>query len=163
MQAADLPAVLAVQAAAYPPALHEDGATFAGRLAAAPDCAWVAAGPLGIAAYLVGYRSSLGKVTPLGGSFSPLVAGASSCLYLHDLAVSPTAGGQGLGLGLARTAWQAACANGLTHSALVALADAAGFWERLGYQTASSLDSRQQRHLQSYPPPATYMVKMLLA
>jgi len=168
MRPDDLAAVLAVQAAAYPLALHESAATFAQRLATAPDCAWVAevlpseasGKRIDICAYLFGYRSQLGALTPLGGDFQPKASG--DCLYLHDLAVSPSAAGGACGKKLVHTAWQAAGQAGLRHSALVALSEAAGYWTRLGYQPAA-LSAHQQAHLLSYPSGAAYMVKMLHA
>lgn len=159
MLPADLAAVLAVQAAAYPPAFNEDAATFGQRLAAAPECAWVAEGTGGICAYLVGYRSQLGKITPLGGDFSPQPVG--NCLYLHDLAVNPHVAGNGIGIKLVETAWFSAGQTGLSHSALVALPAASAFWLRLGYQPHNALDSAQQAHLASYPDNVSYMVKTL--
>lgn len=167
MRPDDLAAVLAVQAATYPPALNESAAVFGQRLAAAPDCAWVAevlpsdGKQPTICAYLFGYRSQLGKLTPLGGDFQPLATG--DCLYLHDLAISPAAVGSGYGKKLVHTAWRAAEQAGLRHSALVALGEAIGYWSRLGYQPAAPRNASQQAHLQSYPGGAAYMVKMLLA
>ena len=168
MRPDDLAAVLAVQAAAYPPALNESAAVFAQRLAVAPDCAWVAEAlpspdhkSPDICAYLFGYRSQLGKLTPLGSGFQPIASG--DCLYLHDLAVSPAAAGSGCGKQLVHTAWRAANQAGLRHSALVALREAAGYWNRLGYQPAAPHNPSQQAHLLSYPGGAAYMVKILLA
>ncbi len=158
MRAADVADVLCIQAACYPPPMQESEVTIRARLAAAPDCAWVAADGDGLCAYLVAYRSQLGKVTPLGGAFG---TAAPDCMYLHDLAVAPRAGGRGLGPQLASAAWQAARHGGLRYSALVSVQDSHAFWSRLGYAVHDALDPAQRQRLRSYGVPAWYMVKRL--
>ncbi|MGB6054876.1 MAG: GNAT family N-acetyltransferase [Burkholderiaceae bacterium] len=159
MRQDDVAGILLIQAACYPPSMQEDEATIRARLAAAPDSAWVASDGDGICAYLAAYRSQLGKVTPLAGRFEP--APAADCLYLHDLAVAPRAGGRGLGPQLAATAWQAARGEGLGYSALVSVQESQPFWRRLGYAVHDALEPLQRQRLSSYDAPAWYMVKRL--
>ena len=87
MHVDDVPRVLTIQRACYAPETVEAEAVIRRRLAVAPDTAWVAENEDGVCAYLVGYRSQFGKLTPLGGDFEPIADGDS--LYLHDLAVRP--------------------------------------------------------------------------
>lgn len=154
MTPADLPAVLAVQRACYLPEMNEAAAVLRERLAQAPDFAWIAAVDREIRAYLVGYPSRLGKVTPLGGGFEP--PATPDCLYLHDLAVAPAAGGRGLGSHLLRHAlairpgWPAA---------LVCVQQALPFWQRAGFVERRLADPVQAARLAGYPGPARYMVR----
>lgn len=155
----DIASILTIQAAAYPTALHEDEQTIRSRLQAVPDCAWVAADNDGIRAYLVAYRTKFGKVTPFAAPFFPSVD--ADCLYLHDLAVCPTAAGRGLGPALVRMAWATARQQGLVYSALVSVQGSQDFWRGLDYRPASPFEARQQTHLRTYPSIASYMVKDL--
>lgn len=155
---ADLPQLMQVQARCYPAALVEAQSVFADRLAAAPEQAWgLWSGPGGgeLRAYLVGYVSLLGLVAPLGAGFAPQPAGR--CLYLHDLAVDPAGAGQGWGRALVTQALREAQALGMTHAALVAVAGAQSFWQRLGWWPHATLAPSTHPALASYGPGALYM------
>ena len=155
MAEADLDAALAVQAACYPPAMQEAADVVRARLRASPDTVLVARDEDGVCAYLFAYPSRLGKVTPLGGGFA--VPETPDTLYLHDLAVSPRAAGQGVARRLVDA--MLARAGGLRHSALVSVQDSRRFWESLGYvPTAGDLAA-----LATYPAGALYMAKQLSA
>ena len=155
----DVRAVLAIQAECYVPALIEDESSIRARLDASPDSAWVVEDDAGVCAYLVAYRSAVGKVTPLGGAFE--VAATPATLYLHDLAVARRARGRGVAQALVRLAGVQACAEGLAHSSLVAVQASREFWQKRGYAVVSELDPRQLANLESYGDQAYYMVKRL--
>lgn len=156
----DIPAVLAIQAESYAEQLLESAAIVRQRLHAFPDLAWVAEEPGGgICAYLFGYRSRAGSVTPLDGAFSE--PADADCLYLHDLAVARRAAGRGIGPLLVQCLLERGRAQRLRYSALVSVQESEAFWSRLGYAPASDLDARQQAHLASYGVPALYMLRAL--
>ena len=155
----DIPAVLAIQAESYPSELLESAAVIRQRLQAFPDLAWVAEDALGVCAYLFGYRSRAGKVTPLDGSFAE--PQDADCLYLHDLAVSGRAAGRGIGPALVQRNLEHGRASRLKYSALVSVQDSQDFWRRQGYAEHPALDAQQRRNLESYGVPALYMVKPL--
>ncbi|MCS0613517.1 GNAT family N-acetyltransferase [Massilia kyonggiensis] len=155
MTEADLDAVLAVQAACYPPAMQEAADVVRARLHASPHTVLVARDAQGVCAYLFAYPSRLGKVTPLGGEFA--LPDAPDTLYLHDLAVAPRAAGQGVARRLVDA--MLARAGGLRHSALVSVQDSRRFWESLGYAAAAG----DAAALATYPADALYMVKRLSA
>ena len=155
MAEADLDAVLAVQAACYPPPMQEAADVVRARLRASPDTVLVARDADGVWAYLFAYPSRLGKVTPLDGHF--LLPETPDTLYLHDLAVAPRAAGQGIARRLVDALL--ARAGSLGHSALVSVQDSRGFWENLGYAQAAGDDAA----LATYPPDALYMAKRLSA
>ncbi len=155
----DIAAVLAIQAESYAEALLESAEIIRQRLASFPDLAWGAEDAEGVCAYLFGYRSRAGKVTPLDGVFAE--PEASDCLYLHDLAVSRRAAGRGIGPALVQRLLEHGRASRLKYSALVSVQDSQAFWSRLGYATARELEHSQQRNLDSYGVPAVYMVRPL--
>lgn len=160
MAADDVAGMLAVQASAYGTDFLEDGATLLQRWQAAPATAWVAEDDAGLCGYLVAYPSKLGKVTALHGSFE--LPAAPDCLYLHDLAISPRAAGQGLAPALLLQAWAAAARLGLGWAALVSVQDSHGFWTRRGFAGHPGLATDQAARLTAYPGgTAVYMVRRL--
>ncbi|HSD37165.1 MAG TPA: GNAT family N-acetyltransferase [Rhodocyclaceae bacterium] len=155
----DIPTVLALQAECYGIGMNESEAIFRSRLIAAPDSAWLAADTQGPLAYLVAYRSRLGKLTLLGGAFAP--APVPDCLYLHDLAVSPRAQGSGMARRLVEHAWTLAIGDGLSYSALVSVQDSQRFWRALGYDIWDELVDDERAKLMSYTGPSCYMARQL--
>ena len=155
----DIPAVLAIQAESYASELLESAEVIRQRLLAFPDLAWVAEDAAGVCAYLFGYRSHAGKVTPLDGVFAE--PEQPDCLYLHDLAVAARAAGRGIGPALVQRNLEQGRARRLQYSALVSVQDSQAFWSRLGYADHGELDDAQRRNLESYGVPAVYMVKPL--
>lgn len=159
MRPQDLPAVLAVQAACYPPSMQEPAAILLARLEAAAGCCLVAADGEGVCAYLFAYRSRLGVVTPLGARFDP--APDADTLYLHDLAVAPRGKGRGLARALVGRVLDRAHTQGLHASALVSVQDTRGFWTALGYRAALLDCPLARAALAGYPGAACYMQRSL--
>ncbi|MFC5478596.1 GNAT family N-acetyltransferase [Massilia suwonensis] len=155
IDAADLDAILRVQAACYPPTMQEPAAVVATRIKQAADTSTVAVHQNGaILAYAFAYRSRMGAVTPLDAGFD--VDPEGDTLYLHDLAVAPEAAGKGLAKRLAAQLLTQARDARLAWSALVSVQDSRGFWEGLGYRAANCV---QKDALASYPGPALYMLR----
>lgn len=159
MRADDIDAVLAIQLACYGEGFVEDGALILRRLATAPHTGWVAEHGGAVRAYLAAYPSRPGKLTPLHGEFD--VATDADTLYLHDLAVDPAAGGQGLGPLLVRHALDHARRAGWRHSTLVSVQASQAFWARQGYAPAAPADAAQQARLATYPSDAVFMAQRL--
>lgn len=159
MRADDLEAVLAVQLACYGAGFVEDGALIARRRAAAPHTGWVVEQAGAVRAYLAAYPSVLGKLTPLHGEFE--LAPVADALYLHDLAVHPSAAGLGLGPLLVRRAWAHAAQAGWAHSTLVSVQASVGFWARHGYAATTPAGAEQWARLATYPGDAVYMARRL--
>lgn len=157
MREDDLAAVWAVQAACYPPPMQEAAALLLARLRAAPSTALVGCVGGTVRAYVFAYPSRLGRVTALGAAFVP--AQAPDALYLHDLAVAPSAHGLGLARALAGRLLADAAASGLAHAALVSVQDSRRFWERLGF--AEPAGRAPCAALASYPEGAVYMTRRL--
>jgi ribosomal protein S18 acetylase RimI-like enzyme len=162
VRAADLDAVLRVQAACYPPAMQEPRDVVRARIEAAGGTSSVAvhqdgAASDGVVAYVFAYRSRLGAVTPLDAGFE--VDPAGDTLYLHDLAVAPAAAGGGLARRLAARLLAQARESRLAWCALVSVQDSRAFWERLGYRGAGCDGGDARAALATYPGPALYMVR----
>lgn len=159
MLAADLDALLAVQAACYPPSMREAAGVLQGRMRTAAASCVVAEDGEGVCGYLFAYPSRLGKLTPLGADFAPTPD--ADTLYLHDLAVAPRAHGLGLGRSLGTRLLAQARAQGLSWSALVSVQDTAAFWAALGYAALDTACPTARAALASYPGAARYMVRAL--
>jgi predicted N-acetyltransferase YhbS len=153
----DLPAVLQVQAACYPPSMQEAAEVVLARIRTAGPTCVVAEDAEGVCGYLFAYPARLGKLTRLGAEFAPVPDAES--LYLHDLSVAPRA----LGRGLARRLVQhlLAQAQGMRASALVSVQDTAGFWTALGYAFTEVSCPEARAALATYPGQARYMVRAL--
>lgn len=156
---ADLPALQEIQRQCYEPCLFEDDELVLRRLSQHPNTCWAAEDGEGLAAYLFCYHSRLGSITPLSGEFH--AASEPDCLYLHDLAVAPRAGGRGLGPQLVAHALRYAEGQRFAQAALVSVQDSARFWQRLGFTEEPALDAAQRQVLASYPVPARYLVRRL--
>lgn len=154
MEEADLHAVLAVQAACYPPEMQEAAEVVLARLRTAPGTVLVAGDAEGVCAYVFAYPSRLGAVTPLGAGFAP--AADADTLYIHDLAVAPRALGQGLARRLLASLLAASPA--LPGAALVAVQDSRRFWEGQGF-TVRDAGEEGARRLATYPDGALYMAR----
>lgn len=154
----DLAFVLGIQQACYPPSMNEAATTILERLAEAPEYAWIAMLRGEPAAYLMTYPSELGKITPLGGEFR--IPDAPDCLYIHDLAVRPSANGKGLGAALVR---HALAASRWGASALVCVQDAREFWTRQGFSEVRMAEPGQIANLSTYPGQPCYMVRFSAA
>ncbi len=154
----DISAVLAVQRECYGSAMQEEESAIRARLRSSPDTAWVVEDEVGVCAYLVAYRSCVGKVTALGGRFDiPL---QPDSLYLHDLAIGNRGKSLGLSSALIECAWTHARAENLGYSSLVSVQNSRAFWQRYGYADYV-LDSAQAAILHTYDGAAWYMVKSL--
>jgi ribosomal protein S18 acetylase RimI-like enzyme len=158
MLGSDVPAMLEVQAQCYEPAMNESAEVLLARHEACPDTAWVALDAQGpVAAYLVAYRSCLGKPTPLGHAFEHVPD--ADVLYLHDLAIGATLRGQGVAQQMVLHARVQARAMGLRGLALVSVNDTVGFWQRMGFEIAQA-DAISELALNTYPGHARYMTSL---
>lgn len=151
----DVPGLLAVQRACYGDGLIESAETFQARLTSPANSSLAVERQGRLCAYAAACRSRLGRITPLHGDFEP--APEPDTLYLHDLAVLPAFAGQGLAQALLTALLAQARADGLRHSALVAVQGAERYWSRRGY-TPRVL---QANGLAAYGPGAVYMTRTL--
>ncbi|PUA30808.1 MAG: GNAT family N-acetyltransferase [Cellvibrio sp. 79] len=157
MQRGDLACVIRIQAEAYSNEIIERDEVIVERFATVPDTSWVIEDKRGVCGYLVGYLSHHGYVTPWGETFSHKTN--ADHLYLHDLAISTSAAGFGLGPRLVKYALEQAQARELRGAALVSVQGSKGFWQKLGFIEYLQLTPAQQQYLDSYTGPAFYMTQ----
>jgi ribosomal protein S18 acetylase RimI-like enzyme len=131
MQHSDLAAVIRLQDSCYHDELYEAPEVVLQRFMRHPQSCWVAVYKDKLWGYLFTYPSKVGNVNPLGAEF-PQYANAD-CLYLHDVAVSRDARGQGVATSLVTQAAQHAKELGLQRLALVAVQNSVEFWQQQGF------------------------------
>ncbi|MFV0679527.1 GNAT family N-acetyltransferase [Ottowia sp.] len=155
LTAADVAALMRVQAGCYGPHLLESADLYAQRLASPVQCSWGVRDGAGVlVAYLAAYWSVRGAITPLHGAFKSHPQ--PDTLYLHDLAVRPAQAGQGLAQMLLQVAWRSAAAQGIEQAALVSVQSTQRFWLRQGFAAADAPPD-----LASYGGGAVYMTRLL--
>jgi GNAT superfamily N-acetyltransferase len=158
MTTADLDAVATVAAVGFPD--HFEGRDcFENRLALNPAGCFVLVGegdaPRG---YLVAYPWTENGAPALN-TLIAAIPDEASVMYLHDLALDPSVRGGGWSRPIVERLAQDASAAGWPALTLVAVNDAAPFWERHGFVVA---DPPGMAHkLSGYGPDARYMVRRL--
>lgn len=155
MQLRDIADVIRIQAEAYIDEILETDDVIRARFAQTPDTSWVVERAGDVCGYLIGYQSTLGEVSPWGSEFAHKPE--STALYLHDLAISKSAAGCGLGPMLVNHVLMEARQRELCAAALVSVQNSKSFWQKLGFNECAQLDEIQQRNLASYSGPAIYM------
>lgn len=158
MTAADLDAVAAIAAVSFPD--HFEGRDcFKNRMALNPSGCFVLAGPDGPPrGYLVAYPWTADALPALN-TLIPAIPDDASVVYLHDLALDPAVRGGGWSRPIVERLAAEAGAAGWRALTLVAVNDAAPFWERHGFavvDTAAMADK-----LASYGGDARFMVRRL--
>lgn len=156
MHETDLPGILAIQAAAYPPELIESSTALHAKLQLAPESCWYVESNGMPQAYLFAHPWLDGLPPALD---QPLACLPESCpiFYLHDLALRPEARGNGLGEALVCTALKHARARGHRSAALVAIATARSFWHRQGFVARAEPSAQLQEKLAAYGAGAHYL------
>ena len=160
MTAADLDAVAAIAAVGFPD--HFEGRDcFANRLALNPSGCFVLAGegcsPRG---YLIAYPWTE-DAAPALNTVIDTIPDDASVMYLHDLALDPSVRGGGWSRPIVERLAVDARAAGWPTLALVAVNDAAPFWERHGFTVVGPPGMADK--LAGYGPDARYMVRRLNA
>lgn len=155
----DLPAILALQAAVYPPDFLEDSAFFRNRLSLAANTCRVAIREGELLGYLVAYAWGTALPPALNLTLSHLPTDATSW-FVHDCAVAPQAQGLGVARLMLRDSARSAQQAGLTHASLVSLATAVAYWEKQGYR-AMPTTPRLSAKLAGYGAGACYMTRVM--
>jgi predicted N-acetyltransferase YhbS len=155
MAAADIPAVLAIQAVCYTEITPESGASLHAKLSASQSTCLIAS----IAGDTVGYLIAL----PWTFSSPPELNAATcqlplspDCLYLHDLAVAPRARNSGTGRALVGTFLAQLAASGLGRASLIAIQNSASYWQRYGFRAVPPSAPLKAR-LATYGEGVAYM------
>lgn len=160
MTTADLDAVADIAALGFPD--HFEGRDcFKNRLALNPSGCFVLAEPEGEPrGYLVAYPWRADDAPALNTLIDALPADAS-VLYLHDLALHPWVRGGGWTRDIIERLADQGRTEGWPALALVAVNDAAPFWEKRGFVVVES--AALTAKLAGYGADARYMVRPLTA
>lgn len=158
MTAADLDAVVALAAVGFPD--HFEGRDcFANRLALNPAGCFVLAGTAAPAlGYLVAYPWAANAAPDLNTLIDSIPDDAG-VMYLHDLALAPSVRGGGWSRPIIERLVADARATGWPALTLVAVNDAAPFWERHGFKAVDPPGLADK--LAGYGAGACYMVRRL--
>ena len=158
--AADLDAVAVLAAVGFPD--HFEGRDcFENRRALNPSGCFVLAGAGGDPqGYLVAYPWTE-NTAPALNTLIATIPDDASVMYLHDLALDPALRGGGWSRPIVERLAQDARAAGWPALTLVAVNDAAPFWERHGFVVSDSPGMADK--LAGYGPDASYMVRELTA
>jgi GNAT superfamily N-acetyltransferase len=158
MTAADLDGVIAVAAEAFPNHF-EERACYAERLDLYPQgCRVLTDEAGGVRGYVFAYPWSVGAAPPLNVLIGSLPADAG-VFYLHDLALLRAVRGGGHAKAAVEAVVEMARDGGWPALSLVAINDAAPFWEGRGFEVADPPGMAEK--LASYGEDARYMVRRL--
>lgn len=152
----DLPAVLNLQKETYPPFLVEEEAAFISRIGLAASYCLAAKHSEALLGYLLAYGWNRQSPPSLG---TVLVDSApSEVLFIHDLAVSSSSRGLGVGQRLIARAFDLAAQDGLRSAELIAVEGATDYWRRLGF-AEGAVSGELSEKLGTYGPHACWMTR----
>ncbi len=162
MHSVDLPAVIKLQDRCYSSALFESAELVKSRLLLHPQSCWVAMYQDKLWGYLFSYPAVRGQINALGQPFATYTD--ANCLYIHDLAVSSDARGQGVASTLLAQATAYALELELEALCLVSVQNSLPFWREKGFIDVTDLTEPAKAALASYSEQeATYMNKPLIS
>lgn len=154
----DLPAIMRLQAQAYPD-LAESMAAIRSRIQSEPHWCWVAEAGDDVCAYLLAHPWQQVQ-PPVWNEPLPRLPAHGTRFYIHDLALGAAARGSGLAKTLIHNALAQAKRAGFHEARLVAVQDSTGFWQRQGFHVQTVTPAMQEA-LQSYGTDARLMQREL--
>ena len=157
MQRADIPDLMAIAAVAHP-SLPEGETVFAERLRLFPTGCRTLVGIDGrMHGYVLSHAWRDATPVPLDTLLAALPP-LPTALYLHDLALLPTARGTGAAGEVVLYLLELARGLGLRSVSLIAVGSSVGFWGRQGFEALGAVASSE---LQGYGEDAMFMVHPL--
>jgi GNAT superfamily N-acetyltransferase len=158
----DLHQVNAIAAIVHP-AYPESPAVFAERLTLSPSTCWVVADDRDqcqLHGYAIAHPALLGR-PPALDTLLERCDPKSDCLYLHDVALTQTTRGAGLGTVLVDLLVQQALAHRLYYLALTAVNQSQAYWRGRGFDDYAGMDQHLRDKLASYDVQAVYLTRSL--
>lgn len=147
--------VLSIQAVCYTEIAPESRESLRSKLVASPSTCFVAVSFGSVVGYLIALPWIFESPPGLNQEWCELPS-KPDCLYLHDLAVSPTSRGVGAGRALVDAFFIELEELQLSRAALIAVQGAGAYWERFGFQPAE-VRSESLEKLRGYGERALYM------
>jgi len=136
--------------------LGEPPAIFAERIALCPEGCHVLASGADILGHMISHPWVRGRPPALNQMLRHIPAGAD-CWYIHEVALREAARGQGCIRAILRQLADTAVAAGLPVMALVAVANAVAYWQRLGFRPAPLAADGIDSYTGSYGGAAAYL------
>lgn len=131
LQHADVDEILRLQSLCYEVSYLESRRSFEVKVAASPSCFGAFDGDA-MLGYALAFPWTTHTPVPLSSERLALPP-QPTCLYIHDVAIDPSARGTGLGTALVDELYAEAHRLDLVWLELVAVQGAASYWERLGF------------------------------
>lgn len=140
IQDSDWPAIDRIQRESFPPGAIESGEVLRTISRHSPRTCLIAesGAPLG---YVLAHPWIPDDLPPIKASLPPIPATAS-CLFFHDLAITPAARGTGLAHRLVEEVLVWARQQGIAEGSLVSVQESRRFWARYGFQEDPALTER---------------------
>lgn len=134
----DVPAILRIQESAYAPHLLETGDVFAAKVGDAPQYCLGAQGTEGdLVGYVIAFPMSGTASIGLHEPPSRFSDATGPVLYIHDMAVHPSAHGTGVGRALLAGLQAVGRAAGQDFIELVAIESAVSYWAGHDFESTS--------------------------
>ena len=152
----DLPAALSLQNAIYPSFLVEEEDAFLSRINLTASYCLTAKQGDALLGYLLAHGWKRGAPPPVGTVLADGMP--SEVLFIHDLAVSPSTRGLGVGQRLIARTFERAARDGLRSAELIAVEGAAGYWRRLGFSESDASGALLEK-LATYGTQARWMTR----
>ncbi|MDI2091584.1 GNAT family N-acetyltransferase [Commensalibacter oyaizuii] len=151
----DLEAILQIQDSCYFEIEPESKEAMASKIITSPDTCFIAKDQHSIKGYLLALPSILGKPPQLHMETQELETNPN-CLYLHDMAIDPSARGLGISKLLFQKFINTAHQKRLHHACLISIQNSVSFWQQYGFAVVEP-DTYLQSKLESYGDNAVYM------
>lgn len=139
MRAEDLAAVLEIQSCCYDAAKLESRESFLAKLEASPATCFIAVVAGVQVGYLVAIPAEEGRPPSLNEP-TYVRPRAANALYLHDLAVHPSARGAGAAAALVAAYFHTLRRSQARFGCLTAVNQSSAYWERHGFRSTSVAD-----------------------
>lgn len=157
MLSEDLPEVFRIQGECFSADLAESNDSIITKLRESPEFCFVAVKDSEVMGYTLALPMRTGEILPLNDTEYTIPADADS-LYLHDMAVSPSARKLGVAPALLKELFEVTKDSGFAKTYLIAVSGASTYWTRHGFE-AVVVDDEMQKILSKYGDDAVYMVK----
>ena len=155
MAAADIPAVLEIQAVCYTELTPESEVSLHAKLRASQSTCLIASLEGDTVGYLISLPWTFSSPPVLNAETCRLPS-SPDCLYLHDLAVTPGARKSGAGRALVEAFLTQLRELDLGRASLIAVQNSAPYWERYGF-LAVPLSEPLKAKLATYGECVQYM------
>lgn len=157
MSQSDLPAISRIQRECYSEAILESVDSFSAKLSTSPHFCFSAVQGQLVVGYVVSLPWVFGEIPELDGSEYSVPPNADG-LYIHDMAVTPSARDLGAAKHMLNAVLDTASQRGYKRIFLVAIQGASSYWMRHGFEVVPA-GASLKRDLSAYGREAVYMAR----